>query len=101
MFRISGIRALILVRISIFGFHSLGSWRPFGGVYPFDSLRAGSDKGRAQDRPFDIPAVRPELVEGDGWLAQDRLGAKSFVEVFLLNILSEKSNSARSPSWLW
>ncbi len=56
------------------------SWRPVGGVY--------TDKGRAQDRPFDIPAVRPELVEGDGWLAQDRLGAKNFVEVVLLIILS-------------
>ena len=22
--------------------------------------------------PFDIPAVRPEPVEGNGWLAQDR-----------------------------
>ncbi len=28
----------------------LAHWRPFGGVYPFDSLRAGSDRGRAQDR---------------------------------------------------
>jgi len=37
---------------------SLWSWRPFGGVYP--------DKGRAQDR----------------------LGAKIFLEVVLLNILS-------------
>ncbi len=77
---------------------------PFSGVYPFASLRAGSDKGGAQgrpfdipavrpelvegdgwlaqDRPFDIPAVRPELVEGDGWLAQDRLGAKSFMGPF-------------------
>jgi len=35
-----------------------------------------------------MPAVRPELVEGDGWLAQDRLGAKIFIEVVLLNILS-------------
>ena len=29
--------------------------------------------GWDQDRPFDIPAVRPELVEGAGWFAQDRL----------------------------
>ncbi len=43
-----------------------GSLRPFDGVYPFDSLRAGSDEGRAQDR----------------------LGAKNFAEVVLLNILS-------------
>jgi len=92
---------MIPLRISIIGFECFGLFRfssfgirifiwerPFGGVYPFDSLRAGSDKGRAQDRPFDIPAVRPELVEGDGWLAQDRLGAKNFVEVVLLSVLS-------------
>ncbi len=90
MFRISGIRALILFRISSFGFRIFIRERPLGGVYPFDSLRAGSDKGRAQDRPFDIPAVRPELVEGDGWLAQDRLSAKQFVVVILLNILLAK-----------
>ncbi len=66
MFRISGIRALILFRISSFGIRIFIRERPFGGVYPFDSLRAGSDKGRAQDR----------------------LGAKNFVEVVLLKILS-------------
>ena len=35
-------------------------------VRPFDELRAGSES-------FDKPAVRPELVEGNGWFAQDRL----------------------------
>ena len=34
-------------------------------VRPFVKLRAGPE-------PFDTPAVRPELVEGHGWLAQDR-----------------------------
>ncbi len=70
---------MIPLRISIIGFECFGLFRfssfgirifiwerPFGGVYPFDSLRAGSDKGRAQDR----------------------LGAKNFVEVVLLNVLS-------------
>ena len=67
-FRISiiGFECFGLFRISSFGIRIFIRERPFGGVYPFDSLRAGSDKGRAQDR----------------------LGAKNFVKVVLLNILS-------------
>ncbi len=67
-FRISviGFECFGLFRISSFGIRIFIRERPFGGVYPFDSLRAGSDKGRAQDR----------------------VGAKNFVEVVLLNGLS-------------
>ncbi len=59
-FRISiiGFECFGLFQISSFGIRIFIRWRPFGGVYP--------DKGRAQDR----------------------LGAKNFVEVVLLNILS-------------
>ncbi len=59
-FRISifGFEYFGLFRISSFGIRIFIRERPFGGVYP--------DKGRAQDR----------------------LGAKNFVEVGLLNVLS-------------
>ena len=58
-------RGKIIVRISESAHKCTASEIPIQTVRgePFDW---------AQDRPFDIPAVRRELVEGNGWDAQYR-----------------------------